>query len=100
MESVHGTNLCMEHRIAIINFFHVNKKDHCLWWDRSLIDWNCYSHSESGMSNCKVLYDCTPTIQYAGAMGLMPHQINSFTNHQLERSIILTSLRWVEKYIK
>jgi hypothetical protein len=77
-----------------ISFFHVHKKERCPWWDTSLIDWNEYSdhgsvmrqiYKATGVINCKITHDRTAAIQYAGAMGLMPHQINSFTNHLLEK---------------
>jgi hypothetical protein len=86
-------NLCMERRTPI-DFFHVDKKERCPWWDRSLIDWDHYSDAGSamrqiyratGVVNCKVTHDRTTAIQYAGAMGLAPYQINSFTNHLLEK---------------
>jgi hypothetical protein len=86
-------NLSMERRTPF-EFFHVDKKERCPWWDRSLIDWDHYSDAGSamrqiykatGVVNCKVTHDRTTAIQYAGAMGLAPYQINSFTNHLLEK---------------
>jgi hypothetical protein len=80
-----GTPLC---------FHHMDKKARCPWWDRKLIDWDEYNdagscmrqiYKETGVVNCKVTHDRTTAIQYAGAMGLAPHQINSFTNHLLEK---------------
>jgi hypothetical protein len=76
------------------DFSHPHKRERCPWWDRSLIDWNTYSDAGSamrqiykatGVINCKVTHDRTPAIQYAGANGLAPHQINSFTNHLIEK---------------
>ena len=77
-----------------LDFLHRDKDERADWWDTSLIDWKKYGDASSamrqiykktGVYNCKLTHDRTAAIQYAGAMGLAPHQINSFTNHLLEK---------------
>lgn len=77
-----------------IDFLHRDKTKRAKWWDTQLIDWNKYGDASSAMKqvykatgvvNCKLTHDRTAAIQYAGAHGLAPHQINSFTNHLLEK---------------
>ena len=39
----------------------------------------------TGINSCKVTHQRTMALQYAGFMGLAPFQINTMTNHMLEK---------------
>ena len=39
----------------------------------------------AGVFSCKRTHERTNAIQYGEAMGLAPHQINTFTNHILDK---------------
>jgi hypothetical protein len=39
----------------------------------------------AGFRSCKVTHERTNVIQYGGSSGLTPHQINTFTNHMLDK---------------
>jgi 4-diphosphocytidyl-2C-methyl-D-erythritol kinase len=42
-------------------------------------------YEATGVQTCKVTHHRTAALQYAGFMGLQPHQINSLTNHILDK---------------
>jgi hypothetical protein len=39
----------------------------------------------AGVRSCKKTHERTNAIQYGGSRGLAPHQINTFTNHMLDK---------------
>lgn len=77
-----------------LNFLHEDKTKRADWWDIPLIDWEVYNDASnaakdvmlgSGVDTCKVTHHRTAALQYAGFYGLAPWQINTMTNHIVEK---------------
>ena len=75
-------------------FSHRNKNERATWWDIPLIDWEAYSEASNstreifkamGVNSCKVTHHRTSALQYAGFEGLTPPQVNTMTNHLVEK---------------
>jgi hypothetical protein len=80
------------HKTRPSTFFMLTKRAD--WWDLPLIDWDTYSETANSTktifenthtTSCKVTHLRTTCLQMAGFEGLHPHQINTLTNHILEK---------------
>ena len=77
-----------------INFLHDKKDERAHWWDKPILPWNHTKDASKPMSdiyeatgvvNCKVTHHRTACLQYAGFWGLGPFQVNTMTNHFIEK---------------
>lgn len=77
-----------------INFYHLNRKERNVWWEKPFISYNHYDdqknamdiiYEATGVSACKVTHLRTLAVQHAGSEGLAPWQINTMTKHMLEK---------------
>ena len=76
------------------DFSHRNKRERAGWWDIPLIDWEQYSEASNstreifkatGVNSCKLTHHRTSALQYAGFEGLTPTQVNTMTNHLIDK---------------
>ena len=77
-----------------LNFLKLNKSLPASWWATPLIDWDAYSDASNAMkaifdglnlSTCKVTHFRTWAVQFGGFHGLRPDQINTMTDHRIEK---------------
>ena len=79
-----------------LNFYKPHKTKPADWWSTPLIDWNQYSEASNAMkcifSNlnldpCKLTHFRTWAVQNGGFLGLRPDQINTMTDHKIEKQM-------------
>ena len=97
LDSVFATGMAVIYKLrekADSLNFKKKAKQRAKWWDIQLLDWDRYDehrnaakaiYEGAGVASCKRTHERTNAIQYAGSEGLAPWQINTFTNHILDK---------------
>ena len=79
-----------------LHFKHDDKKKRAPWWDVPLINWSNYQDTSNatkqimdgcGVKAAKITHHRTAALQYAGFNGLAPWQVNTLTNHTIEKQL-------------